>query len=373
MILDRDTHCPTSATRSSFKHTISGRAIACLTIASLATLTLASCGSGGGSGASGSADATSITIFDWGGPTGTGYEANNIRTLYTACSQELDVEFVVDEPLDYSKIRTAIESGNVPWSIVNVQNDFGSDPNELELIDYDVVDASKFSDDYAQEYRVGSDVQATVIAYNDDLFGSDFDSVDAFFDTKAFPGKRGVPRNLFAGLLEMALLADGVAPDNLYPLDLDRAFAKLDTVKDDLVFWDTGASSQNLMASGEVVAALVWLNRADDAIEIDGAPFEVLFDKWIQTDDYWIIPKGAPNVDLANKFIECITDPVKQVDWANGIVFGPTTTAALESPDLEDNPRRPTNHLEGKVFVDDAWWSENYIDIAERWNSWMTE
>lgn len=353
--------------------TISGRAIAGLTIASLTAALLASCGSGSGAGSATDGDTKSITIFDWGGPTGTGYEANNIRALYSTCSEELGAEFVVDEPLDYSKIRTAIESGNVPWSLVNVQNDFGSDPSELEPIDYDVVDASKFSGDYAQEYRVGSDVQATVIAYNTELFGSDFDSVAAFFDTKTFPGKRGVPRNLFAGLLEMALLADGVPPENLYPLDLDRAFAKLDTIKDDLVFWDTGASSQNLMVSGEVTAALVWLNRADDAIEIDGAPFEVLFDQWIQTDDYWVIPKGAPNPELANEFIECITDPVKQVDWSNEIVFGPTTTAALESPDLEDNPRRPTSHLEGQVKVDDVWWSKNYIDIAERWNSWMTE
>ncbi|PWF26557.1 extracellular solute-binding protein [Ancrocorticia populi] len=347
--------------------------IARVAIASFAALMLASCGSGNSSGSSSGSSSNSITIFDWGGPTGNGYEANNIRALYTTCSEELDVEFVVDEPLDYSKIRTAINSGNVPWSIVNVQNDFGTNPEELELIDYDVVDASKFTGDYAQEYRVGSDVQATVITYNQETFGSNFDSTEAFFDTDTFPGKRGVPRNLFAGLLEMALLADGVAPEDLYPLDLDRAFDKLDTIKEDLVFWDTGASSQNLIASGEVSAALVWLNRADDAIEIDGAPFEVLFDKWIQTDDYWIIPKGAPNAELANEFIECITEPEKQVDWSNNIVFGPTTTEALESPDLEDNPRRPTNHLEGQIAVDDEWWSDNYIDIAERWNAWMTE
>lgn len=341
--------------------------------AAVATLALAGCSGGGASSSESGGSTNSITIFDWGGPTGTGYEANNIRALYTPCAADLDIEFVVDEPLDYSRIRTAIESGNVPWSVINVQNDFGTNPDELEPIDYSVVDKSKFSEEYAQEYRVGSDVQATVIAYNHELFGSEFDSIEDFFDTENFPGKRGVPRNLFAGLLESALLADGVAPEDLYPLDLDRAFKKLDTIKSDLVFWDTGASSQNLMASGEVVAALVWLNRADDAIEIDGAPFEVLFDSWIQTDDYWIIPKGAPNPELANKFIECITDPEKQVDWSNSIVFGPTTTAALESPDLKDNPRRPTSHLEGKVFVDDDWWSANYIDIAERWNAWMTE
>lgn len=353
--------------------TIPRRVITCAAAATAASLLIAGCSSGATSGSASSGDSGTITVFDWGGPTGTGYEANNIRALYTPCAAKLGVQFVVDEPLDYSKIRTAIESGNVPWSVVNVQNDFGSSPDELEPIDYTVVDKSKFSGDYAQQYRVGSDTQATVITYNKEKFGTGFDSVADFFDTTTFPGKRGVPKNLFAGLLEMALLADGVPADQLYPLDLDRAFAKLDTIKDDLVFWDTGASSQNLITSGEVTAALVWLNRADDAIEIDGAPFEVLFSQWIQTDDYWVIPKGASDPALANKFIECITDPAKQVDWANKIVFGPTTTAALEDPTLEDNPRRPTSHLDGQVKVDDEWWAANYTSIAERWNSWMTE
>lgn len=340
------------------------RGVACLAAALVAPVVTTGC-TGGDAGGE-----RKITIFDWGGPTGNGYEANNIRALYTPCAEELDIEFEVDEPLDYSKIRTAIESGNVPWDVVNVQNDFGSSPDELEPIDYTVVDADKFSGDYAQEYRVGSDTQATSLTYNAELFGDEFDSFADFFDTESFPGKRGVPRSLFAGLLEVALIADGVAPEDLYPLDLDRALAKLDTIRDDLVFWDTGATSQSLIASGEVVAALVWVNRADAAIKVDGAPWDIVRSEWIQTDDYWVIPKGAENVELAQEFIECITDPVKQVDWANAIVFGPTTTEALNSPDLEENANRPTNYLDGQVKVDDAWWAANYVDIAERWNEW---
>ena len=342
------------------------RVLSAAALLTASSLLLAGCASGSAAGKQ------TITIFDWGGPTGTGYEANNIRALYTPCATALGVDFQVDEPMDYSKIRTAVSSGNVPWDVMNVQNDFGVSPEELSPIDFSIVTKDKFSGSYAQQYRVGSDTQATVFTYNTTTFGSGFTSVQDFFDTTTYPGKRAVPKSLFAGLLEMALLADGVPADHLYPLDLDRAFAKLDTIKGDLVFWDTGATSQSLIASGEVVAALVWLNRADDAINNDHAPFEVYFDQWIQTDDYWVVPKGAKNPELANRFIECITDPAKQADWSNAIVFGPTTTDALASPDLKENKRRPTSHMEGQVKVDDTWWSDNYKSIAERWNAWMT-
>lgn len=323
----------------------------------------------------GTADENTITIYDWSATTGTGYTPTNNTYLYEPCAEELGVTVEVDNPIDYSKIRTAIESGNVPWDLMNVQNDFGSSPDELEAIDYSIVDRDRFSGDYAQDYRVGSDVQATAVAYNSDLFPSGFDSFADFFDTETYPGKRAVPKSLFAGLIEAALIADGVPKDEIYsmPLDetLDRAFAKLDTIKDDLVFWETGADSQSKLSSGEAVAGLVWVNRADDAVKNDGAPLEVVKSEWIQTDDYWVIPKGAPNAELAQKFINCITDPEKQVQWANHIVFGPTTTEALESPELEANPNRPTSYMEGQVKVDDDWWTENYKAIAERYNSWM--
>ncbi|MER7876402.1 extracellular solute-binding protein [Streptomyces solisilvae] len=86
-----------------------------------------------------------------------------------------------------------------------------------------------------------------------------------FFNTGKYPGKRaipGIPSDASPGALEAALLVDGVAPDRLYPLNVDRALKKLTSVRSSLVFWDTGARSQQLLESGEVSMAMVWSGRA---------------------------------------------------------------------------------------------------------------
>jgi putative spermidine/putrescine transport system substrate-binding protein len=136
----------------------------------------------------------------------------------------------------------------VTWDVVDVGNDFGLDVHKdlLEPLDFTLIPKAEMNADLGiTDYRVPDITYGVVLAYNTDVLGAG--NVPAgwadYFDTAKFPGKRGAWDYSEGGMFEFALLADGVAPDALYPLDLERATAKLNTNKDDIVFWQTGAES----------------------------------------------------------------------------------------------------------------------------------
>ena len=128
------------------------------------------------------------------------------------------------------------------------------------------------------------------------------------FDTTKFPGKRTFYKWSAPGVIEAALLADGVAPANLYPLDLDRAFKKLDTIKADIIWWSSGAQSQQLLASAEAPFGSFWNGRLT-ALAADGMPVETSWDQNITAADSLVVPKGAQNKAKAMKFIALRDQP----------------------------------------------------------------
>ena len=155
---------------------------------------------------------------------------------------------------------------------------------------------------------MGLDVYGDVLAYNTDVIKSDPPtSVLAMFDTKRWPGKRGMQK-VAANNLEWALEADGVPLDQVYkvlatPQGVDRAFAKLDTIKQDIVWWQAGAQPPQLLASHEVVMTTAWNGRIQNPIDHEHAPFKIVWDNQIIEYDMISIPKGSPHLDLAYKYL----------------------------------------------------------------------
>src|SRR3546814_17101152 len=97
-----------------------------------------------------------------------------------------------------------------------------------------------------------------VIAYDSGRYGDDAPTTMAdFFDVERFPGNRSMYK-WGVSSWEAALLADGVAPDALYPLDIERAHEKILALKDDVIsFWGGGAESQTVLLTGEIGRAHV--------------------------------------------------------------------------------------------------------------------
>jgi putative spermidine/putrescine transport system substrate-binding protein len=349
----------------------SGATVSVLALSGL----LAACGgsdnsSGGDSGSStASGDSGQVTVASYGGD----YQKAQDQAYWQPFQKaNPGIKIVQDSPSDNAKIKAMAESGNVTWDMVLVDDSFGLDEHAkwLEPIDYSQIDKADFLPGYAEKYRIGADVEATVLAYREDKLDSAPAGLADFFDTAKFPGKRSAWKYTAGGILEAALLADGVPADQLYPLDVDRALKKLDTIRKDLVWWTEGAQSQQLLSSGETPMGLVWTGRAVDAAKSAPA-VKVQWSQWLTQNGWWVVPKGSPNKAAAMKLLAYQTGPEAQAALTKFLPYGPPNQKALPNVDPKYKDQLPTSHLDGKVTVDAKWWAKNYDAVDKKFQAWL--
>jgi len=338
------------------------------------------------------ATAGSITVVSWGGA----YTKSQVEAYHKPWI-EMTGNQIVSE--DYNgglaEVKAQVEAGNVSWDLVDVElSDAirGCDEGLLEELDLsmlpDGADGSSAEDDFLDgalsDCAVANIVWSTVFAY-DSSVSSGIDSIDDLFDLEAFPGKRGLRKSAKA-TLEMALMADGVAAADVYDVlgtdeGVDRAFAKLDTIKDQVVWWESGAQPPQLLADGEVVMTTAYNGRIFNAAVAEGKSFEVVWDGQIMDFDLWVIPKGAPNKDLAMEFIAYSTDTQRLADQASWISYGPArkSSGALvgmySDGKTEMAPHMPTSaaNLTNAIVNDFEFWADNQDELNERFNAWLAK
>lgn len=192
-----------------------------------------------------------------------------------------------------------------------------------------------------------------------------------FWDVEAFPGRRGLHRDAW-GTLEMALLADGVAPADLYPLDVDRAFAALDRIREHVaVWWSAGAENTQILQSGEVDMTDTWSARAHAAFEA-GAPVEMVWDGLYSVDG-WSIHKGTPNMAAAQEFVRFCARPEQQAIYSSNVANGPSAMKAYDFIPEDRAMVLPTapDNIQGLRLMDSDYWGANYGALAERFNEWL--
>jgi putative spermidine/putrescine transport system substrate-binding protein len=173
--------------------------------------------------------------------------------------------------------------------------------------------------------------------------------------------------------LEIALLADGVAPDALYPLDVERAFRALDRVKPSItVWWEAGEQPAQLLASNEVSMASIWNGRAYNAARA-GKPVRFTWNGGLLSSDWWIVPRGSKQKALAEEFIRFASTAKAQAAFAQQIPYGPINPDAFALlPDAvkADLPTAPDNFNKQEVLRRD-WWNANEAALTTRFNEWL--
>jgi putative spermidine/putrescine transport system substrate-binding protein len=252
----------------------------------------------------------------------------------------------------------------------------------LEPLDYGVIDVSSFYPNLDTEYCVGGDVFSTVYAWNTDTYGENGPQSWAdFFDTEKFPGTRAY-RGKVAGALEGAMMATGVAPEDVYKeLDseegIEPAIDKIRSIKDDIsVFWTSGAQHAQLMKDGEVDMTTGWNGRFDNAKK-DGAKVMYSFNQALLDYDCFAVPKGAPNKETAMKFLAEISKPEYQDDLPKYITYGPTNKAAYETGEITAEqeaglPSSPDNAAR-QVPVSLEWYAKWETIAEEMYAEMLTE
>ncbi len=322
-------------------------------------------------GFAGSASAQNMVFTSWGGTT------QDAQKTYWAepFTAETGIAVTQDGPTDYGKIKAMVESGNVTWDVVDVEGDYAVQAGNaglLEKLDFAVIDKSKLDPRFVTDYSVGSFYYSFVIGCNKDAVEACPTTWADLFDTAKFPGKRTFYKWSAPGVIEAALLADGVPADKLYPLDLDRAFKKLDTIKADIIWWDSGAQSQQLLASAEAPFGSFWNGRLT-ALAETGVTVETSWTNNITAADALVVPKGAKNKEAAMKFIAEATSDAAQAHFATATGYAPINldSSTLMEPDLRST--LPDMQAETQVNADMSYWAEHRDEIGTRWYAWQAQ
>lgn len=321
--------------------------------------------------------ARDLTVVSWGGE----YQDAQRKYMFGPFTAETHIP-LVDEYWEggIGNLRTRIRSSNNTWDVVQVEAEeaaIGCEEGLFERIDLSMVGgADRFLPGTTRECSVGAVIYNVVLAYDASKEGKKPESWADFFDVKTFPGKRAV-RNGPKWNLEIALLADGVPPDQLYKVlstleGVDRAFAKFDSIKSDLLFWKSGAQPKQMLAAGDVVMSTTFNSRITASNENDGTNFGIVWNGSIFTMDSWVVMKGTPMLAESLKLIEFMTRAKEQAAIVPLNRSGPTNKSAIaEIPSryLADLPSNPAN-LEVSVPDDPEFWIDNFDDLNERWSAW---
>lgn len=281
-----------------------------------------------------------------------------------------------------AKIRAMVGSKTVSWDVVVADETTSMhmcNDGLLETIDWKKLgfDQSKFMDGVKNECAVPMDHYSTVFAYDKDRLPNGPKTIAEFFDLKKFPGKRGLNRAPMT-TLEYALMADGVAPKDVYtvlrtPAGIDRAFKKLDTIKKDTIWWQAGAQPAQLLADAQAAITAIWSGRVYDAIKNSGKNFGIVWDAQQIGTNVYVIPKGAPHLNEAYRFIAFAASPKSQANFANIINSGPANRDALRLVNPEMLPYQPNapEHMNNALVLDSAFWGEKSGELIERFNGWL--
>jgi putative spermidine/putrescine transport system substrate-binding protein len=293
------------------------------------------------------ADDKTVTIVSWGGTT---QDAERAST-WAPIAKQLGITIIKEDTLSTnSDIKARVQAGNVTWDIVDVGSSGCVDlarQGVLEPLDYSIIKPGALDPSLVQKHWVAWYMFSTILAWNKDaLKGEQPQTWADFWDVKKFPGPRSLGNDT-ANNLEFALMADGVAPNKLYPLDVDRAFRKLGELKPQLkVWWQSGAQSVQLIQSGEVNLISLWNARALAAEK--GANVGFTFNQGMLDFECLVVPKGAPHRETAFRVINEIISPDREAAFAKALSYGPANPDAYAdgrlAPDFAKTlPSSPEN------------------------------
>lgn len=320
-----------------------------------------------------------FTVTAWGGAV-----QDAKRDIYFTPFGEMKGIKVLDDVYagGWAPFAAMQETGVIPWDVVQVETAElvrGCEEGVFAPIDWSKIgNKDDFTSASVSECGVGTVVWSVVMAYNKDLIGKEPTSLADFFDTKTWPGKRGLRTGPKLNL-ELALMADGVPAADVYKVlsaegGIDRAFAKLDEIKDDIQWWKSGAQAPQWLVAGDVVMALAYNGRVSVALG-EGHNLGMLWQGTQYDVDAWVIPAKSPYVDLAHEFIKYSSDAQRQADFSNIFAYGVTVHAATPLINSDRNSMLPIGdniatglHIgsqEAREF-----WQDNQEELNARFTTW---
>ena len=332
-----------------------------------------------------------VTVMSWGGS----YATSQIEAYNKPYTAQTGVKVtMVDADNPATPVKAMVEANNVTVDVADVEYADAirlCDEGMLETIDPAILpaapDGTPATDDFLPgaltDCAVATIVFSTVYAYDTTKVPEGPTTMADFFNLEKFPGKRAMRKGAKANL-EMALMADGVPAAEVYsvletPEGVDRAFSVLDKIKKDTIWWEAGAQPPQLLADGEVAMTTAYNGRIFAAAVSEGKPFQTVWDGQVFEYDVFVIPKGAPNLEEAKKFLAFATDTQRLADQAKWISYGPARKSSASLVGLysdgktEMAPHMPTNpdNMKNALPSSYEFWVDRDAELNERFNAWL--
>lgn len=342
--------------------------------------------------------AEELTIVSWGGA----YSKSQLRAYHEPYTEMTGTAIVNDDSSAeaVAKLRAMNEAGNVTWDVVDVVAADAirlCDEGLAEEIDADAdlaaaPDGTSATEDFGDllvsDCFIPQIVYSTTFGYRTDIEdwnGATPEDVCAIFDTETFPGQRSLEKRPIANM-EWALMCDGVAIADVYDvLETDegvaQALAKLDTIKDQTIWWSAGAETPQLLADGEIAIGSTYNGRLFSAIEEQDQPIAMLWDAQMFDLDGWIVPAGLSEERKARAmhYLRFATDTQRLADQAKYISYGPARASSAplvgKHADLgiEMAPHMPTDpaNAQNTFLYNYEWWADNRDDLDAKFQAWL--
>ena len=322
---------------------------------------------------------STLTVVNFGGANGAAQKKAYFEPFEkTGAGKVVAVEYNGEQ----AKIKAMVEAKKVTWDVVEVESpdiNRGCDEGLFEKLDWSKVgNKADFQKAAVHECGVGTFVWSTVMAYNADKIKNAPTSWADFWDTKKYAGKRGMRKGARYNL-EFALMADGVKPADVYKVlatkaGADRAFAKMTALKPNIQWWEAGAQPPQFLVAGDVAMTTAYNGRID-AAQREGKNLQISWTGGIYDLDYWVMPKGTPNKDLAHKFIAMASSPAAQAEYAKNISYGPTNNKALALLDAKVLNLLPTSAANSKnaLQFNIGFWSDQGEALEKRFAAWAAQ
>lgn len=351
--------------------------------------------------ADGHAMSDSLTLVSWGGA----YQKSQTRAYsepYAAMNEGLTTTWDESSNEAVAKLRAMNEAGNVTWDVVDVVAsdamrlcDEGLaveiDPEEDLAAAPDGTSAEDdFGDLMVSDCFIPQIVYSTTFGYRTDMVPEGVaapSQICDVFDLETYPGKRALEKRPINNM-EWALLCDGVAKDDVYDVletsdGQKQALAKLDTIKDSVIWWSAGADTPQLLADGEVFMGSTYNGRLFSVIEEQKQPVAMMWDAQVFDLDGWIIPTGLSDERLARAkdFVKFATDTQRLADQAQYISYGPARASSAPlvgthaDLGIEMGPHMPTDpaNAQNTFLYNYEFWADYRDDIDSRFQSWLAK
>ncbi|MFS0576437.1 extracellular solute-binding protein [Sporosarcina sp. 179-K 3D1 HS] len=308
-----------------------------------------------------------LKILDAGGTSG-----DTVQYAYVdPFTEKTGIKVIRENPSTFGKLQSMVKAGDTSYNLVELSSsnlELANSMGLLEELDWDLINPDPILEEAKKPYGLGYQIFSTVMAWNPEATdGKDLESWTDFWDVEKFPGRRSMP-DYPNWVLPAALLADGVPPEELFPLDLDRAFASLDKIKDHVdIWWESGAQPWQALIDGEVDYVIMWPSHAINNMDM-GMKFT--YNQALLDMTNFAVPKGATKNSKETMALLHEFTKVENAGKALEKVPSPGTTLNLEPliPEKYKGYIATTDgNLQKHVPNDGKWWAENSEEVTKRW------